>query len=351
MYQYTVNQLAEDSVFTLPQYAHLSLSFSVISGSVTVLFEMFCGGRTWAFASELARPRAREGLTHAPGQTSYPQASLTATTTTTATPFTSDYMEMMKICKQTSPKESYLAITRRLTAEKGLAAVLDGFLPWGFLQSLTKGAVFGAGEAFSRRQLMALGLDGQLGEVLGGGCGGLIQGYFMSPLLLLKTRVMTDPVFRTSGGVLATATASARVGGKVIADEGFAALMKGSGTFAVKRFLDWTTRYFFAVTVENLMRKDPAEKLTQSQKLAAGFAGGVLSALVTIPVDVLVATFQSHANAGAKVSVLETFRAQENVVEFATRGLMARVIHVAATTMLMKQASSMVYQALYPHER
>lgn len=45
-------------------------------------------------------------------------------------------------------------------------------------------------------------LDHQQAMVLSGGCGGFVQGVVMSPALLLKTRVMTDARFRSSGGVL-----------------------------------------------------------------------------------------------------------------------------------------------------
>ena len=80
-------------------------------------------------------------------------------------------------------------------------------------------------------------------------------------------------------------------------------------------------------------------------------SGGSISALVTIPIDVLVATFQSAGKAGKKVSIVETFREQGgigNIVAFSTRGLVARVAHVALTTMMMKPVISMVYDLLYP---
>ena len=80
-------------------------------------------------------------------------------------------------------------------------------------------------------------------------------------------------------------------------------------------------------------------------------AGGSISALVTIPIDVLVATFQSAAKAGKKVSIVETFREQggaAQVIAFSTRGLVARVAHVAATTMMMKTVTSIVYDILFP---
>jgi hypothetical protein len=130
-----------------------------------------------------------------------------------------------------------------VTANKGIAGTLDGFFPWGFAQSLAKGAVFSWGQAACAKSLHDnASLDKQTKTVLSGGFGGLVQGVVMSPLLLLKTRVMTDPVFRTSGGVLATAIASAQVGGRIIANEGPAALFKGVSVFSFKRAADWSTR-------------------------------------------------------------------------------------------------------------
>jgi hypothetical protein len=70
------------------------------------------------------------------------------------------------------------------------------------------------------------------------------------------------------------------------------------------------------------------------------------SALATIPVDVMVAQMQSAAKAGKKVSIVETFKEQGGlgaVVAFSTRGLMARVAHVALTTMAMRFITSKVY--------
>lgn len=107
---------------------------------------------------------------------------------------------------------SYWQITKRVTAQKGLAGTLDGFVPWGFMQSIAKGSVFSWGQAQSASMMHNMGgLTKEQKTVISGGAGGFVQGVVMSPLLLLKTRVMTDPVFRTTGGLFATAVASARV--------------------------------------------------------------------------------------------------------------------------------------------
>ena len=72
-------------------------------------------------------------------------------------------------------------------------------------------------------------------ETLAGAVGGGFQGLVLSPTLLLKTRVMTNPVFRTSMSMVETTAMSTKLGVEVIQTEGLAALMKGSGVFATKR--------------------------------------------------------------------------------------------------------------------
>ena len=39
-------------------------------------------------------------------------------------------LEFLKIAKQTSPNKTYLDLFRGMTQQKGLAGILDGFLPW-----------------------------------------------------------------------------------------------------------------------------------------------------------------------------------------------------------------------------
>jgi len=245
---------------------------------------------------------------------------------------------------------------KRVTATKGLAGTLDGFFPWGFMQAVAKGSVFSWGQAHSA-QLLHNNHDLTKNQktIISGGAGGLVQGIVMSPLLLLKTRVMTDPAFRSSGGIFQTALASARVGGRIVATEGPLALMKGVGVFSFKRAADWTTRYLFVVMVEDAMRSTPQEKLSDGQVAIASLLGGSLSALSTIPLDVLVATFQQAGSAGKKVGVIQTFRDQiaagglGGSIKFATRGLGARCAHVSLTTLMMKTITSWVYDILYPH--
>merc|ERR1711988_900347 len=124
------------------------------------------------------------------------------------------YMEVLKIAKQTSDL-SYAGITRNMIGTKGMVGILDGFFPWGTLQALCKGGAFGLGHSASKRTLQDMGAFDKFprgAEILSGGIGGMIQGVVMSPVLLLKTRVITDPSYRASGGLVETAKMSSAIG-------------------------------------------------------------------------------------------------------------------------------------------
>lgn len=261
------------------------------------------------------------------------------------------YMEVLKIAKQTSDL-SYMQITKNMIKKKGLSGVLDGYFPWGSIQCFAKGATLGFGQALGRKML-----DGRVSdstaETLSGGIGGGFQGFVMSPILLLKTRVITDPSFRGTGGTWQTTVAATKLGVELVQREGMMVLMKGAGTFTVKRIADWTTRFFFAEQVTNLARQSKGvdnNTLTFGEKMMCSLLGGVLSATVTIPIDVMVATIQDAGKAGQQVSIMKTFQdkiaqgGMRGLVEYSTRGYVARVAHVGLTTMLMKTVSSAVYQ-------
>jgi hypothetical protein len=260
-------------------------------------------------------------------------------------------LEFMKIAKQTSTK-TYPEILRSITAERGMLGLLDGFVPWGLLQCIAKGAVFSWGQAQAMSVLHGnTVLSEHATTILTGGLGGFAQGVVMSPLLLLKTRVMTDPVFRTKSTTWQSVVNSSLVGGRIIRDEGFMVLTKGMGLYSTKRFADWTTRFAFVELLEMQARALSEDgKISNGTKMLCGLGGGTLSALVTIPMDVAVAIRQAAAQAGGNTSMVDVFRqklAEGTLLEHSTRGLVARVAHVALTTMLMKQVTSAVYRTLY----
>lgn len=253
-----------------------------------------------------------------------------------------------QICKQTAASSqgvSYAALVRSIAAQKGARGLWDGFFPWGLVQAATKGAVFGMAQVVARQQLERTSLSADTCLVLSGGIAGGAQGLALSPCLLLKTRVMTDASFR---GKDAGAAQSLRVGLRVIRTEGPLALMKGSGVFALKRVADWTTRYWFADASGKALFGSSAQQ-SSTQQLVASLCGGALSTLATLPMDVLVAQIQQASRAGVHVSALGEFAAQlragglVQLLRFSSRGLVARICHVALTTAMLRTVTDLLY--------
>ena len=127
------------------------------------------------------------------------------------------------------------------------------------VQAVAKGGVFGLAHAVAKAYINPLVEEGVLpvavGLTLAGGIAGGFQGYVLSPTLLLKTRVMTNPVFRESMSLLQTTLQSFTIGFDVVGREGVAALMKGSNIFALKIVFDWCTIYLFSDMFEAILFK------------------------------------------------------------------------------------------------
>eukprot|EP00123_Amoebidium_parasiticum_P006084 comp17138_c0_seq1/m.15933 comp17138_c0_seq1/g.15933 ORF comp17138_c0_seq1/g.15933 comp17138_c0_seq1/m.15933 type:complete len:348 (-) comp17138_c0_seq1:274-1317(-) len=257
-------------------------------------------------------------------------------------------LQFMKIQRQTTGKP-YRTLFKEITRYKGYVGLLDGFLPWGAIIAVGKGAVFGWGHAASK-QLLVGHIPEQVAEVVAGGMGGLVQGIVANPILLLNTRVMTNPEFRRSSGFMESARASTHVFQDVVRREGPLALMKGAHIVAGKRVLDWSSRFFFVAVAEYGMSAGHTRELSFKERGVASLTGGMLSCFFTLPLDVMVATVQQNAKAKQKVPFLRTvltvwqsggFR---GALEFSTRGMVARAAHVALATFLMKTVTSVIYQ-------
>lgn len=194
-----------------------------------------------------------------------------------------------------------------------------------------------------------------LALTLAGGIGGGFQGYVLSPTLLLKTRVMTNPVFREKMSLFKTTLLSFTIGFDVVRQEGLLTLMKGSNVFAMKRVFDWATRYYFADLFEaTMVAYKKGQALTLAEKSAASFLGGVASTCCTLPLDVLVAKTQDAKKAGVKVSAIQLFNDElkekgwSGLRQSYMKGFEARLAHVCLTVVVMKTMAPVVYQILFP---
>lgn len=237
---------------------------------------------------------------------------------------------------------------------------VSGFIPWGVVQAVMKGGVFGLAHSVAKSYTMPLAKKGILPDLvaltIAGGIAGGFQGYVLSPTLLLKTRVMTNPVFREKMSLLRTTLLSFTIGFDVVKNEGLLALMKGSNIFALKRVFDWSTRYFFSDMFESMMLNagyGVNGSLSPKEQFIASMLGGYASTVFTLPLDVIVAKSQDAKKAGQKVSAWKTFMKDyeeggwKGLYNANMMGFEARLAHVCLTTVVMKTGSGLMYNYLY----
>jgi hypothetical protein len=267
-------------------------------------------------------------------------------------------LEFFKIVMQTSPPgTTYVSVFKDITSQKGVSGLWDGFIPWGVLQAVLKGGVFGLAYEAAENILKPLAQEGKipmkLAMTLSGGIAGGLQGFVLSPTLLMKTRVMTNEVFRESMSLWQTTWKSMVIGGDIIKKEGLGSLMKGANTFATKRVFDWASRFYFADLFEALFIRLKGSSLSLGEKSVASFLGGVASTVLTLPLDVLVAKTQDAKKAGVKVSAWKLFTDElhkEGWVGLRNnymKGFEARLLHVCLTTVVIKTMSPIIFNIIF----
>ena len=77
---------------------------------------------------------------------------------------TTNKPEFLKICMQTSDAgATYGSVIRAITQQKGIGGLWDGFVPWGMVQAISKGAVFGLVRIFKKNTFVhyIMPLDGE----------------------------------------------------------------------------------------------------------------------------------------------------------------------------------------------
>jgi Mitochondrial carrier protein len=254
------------------------------------------------------------------------------------------FMENIKMEKQRTSLP-YPQLIRQ-TLRQGLKGFWGGFWPWGFALGMTKGSVIGGSRAYLLSHFEKR-MSKKNADLLSGFGAGSVQGVFMSPILLARTRVNQSITERAAAaaarggvietGLMAEAVFSMKVLNTGIKEEGISLLFKGMPTMVAKRTLDWGTRFIFIGNYKNFFleraRANGRNKLNDLETLVASFAGGATSCAVTMPVDRMMPILQqSRAGNEGIVKFLRGKIATEGVGTLG-RGFLMRATHTGYHTM------------------
>ena len=266
------------------------------------------------------------------------------------------FMENVKMEKQRS-SQPYPTIMRTILGQ-GVRGFEAGLLPWGVVLGFTKGAVLGSSKAYFQDYWTSQGYDASQAAYISGPMAGGVQGAFMSPLLLARTRVNQSVSERAARGEAAmTMSAEVRhsftILNSLVKEEGAAGLARGMPLFVFKRAFDWGTRFAILTYLRDGLKKDhaaqgeAAPKLTQFEKFWTSFMAGALSIPITVPVDRMAPVIQA-AGSEAKDGILPYLRrkiAEEGVGTIFRGGIM-RTIHTGWHTVFAIFLSDVIAERL-----
>jgi len=264
------------------------------------------------------------------------------------------FMENVKIEKQRMNKP-YPTIMKTWLRQ-GLSGFWLGFWPWGFTLAMTKGSVVGFSRAYFLNQFEESGLmSKKRADIASGFAAGMVQGVFMSPILLARTRVNQSMTQRAEaeGGKLTTGLMeemrkSMKIMGVAMKEEGTGVIFKGMPTMVCKRALDWGTRFIFMRMFREQFAKSnkEGEPLSDLQRLAAAFWGGALSVGVTQPIDRMMPILQQAGASGEGIIAFTRRSISEQGLATIQRGAMMRIVHCGWHTAFAIFASNKIYDAL-----
>jgi len=258
------------------------------------------------------------------------------------------FLENLKMEKQrTSLPYPQLA---RGILKQGIKGFENGLVPWGLILGLSKGFVLGGSRVELEYQCRRVGMSDKKADVVSGFGAGAVQGIFMSPLLLARTRVnkaLTERALagQTTDTLREEIAHSTRVLADVVKTEGWTSLLDGMGVCMLKRSLDWGSRFIFVGKVKEAFAHDDGTPLTDAEKLASSFLGGAFSVLVTMPVDrTLPLLQQGHSEHGEGVITMMKQKLKNEGYGTLFRGVGVRTIHTGWHTMFALFVADKIYQ-------
>eukprot|EP00124_Ichthyophonus_hoferi_P001347 Ihof_evm9s67 gene=Ihof_evmTU9s67 len=207
------------------------------------------------------------------------------------------FMENIKMEKQRTSRP-YPKIVKNMLSQ-GIRGYEAGLWPWGFVLGLTKGSVLGGAKAKFDALGRYYGLNKKTADLVAGFGAGAVQGLFMSPILLARTRVNQNLIDRAMAGnkqlsVSEEMRLSSRILNDAIKKEGIMMLTTGMATCIFKRSMDWGTRYLFINLIRaKLQDSKGGLALTDTEKLYTSYLGGAASVTVTQPIDRLMPILQA----------------------------------------------------------
>ena len=259
----------------------------------------------------------------------------------------------MENLKQRTSKPYYSLASN--TLKQGIRGFEAGLLPWGVAIGFTKGTVLGWSHSYIKNICYRKDISSNTTAYISGFGSGAVQGAFISPLMLARTRINESITQRGLNNQIKTGwkndlKMSSGILYSVVKNEGITSLFKGMPVMIARRSIDWGLRFSIKNSLDlqlKLYKSSSAKgrsQLNNYEKLATSFASGVISSAFTMPLDRMIPIMQSSSKDGI-IKTMKTNLANEG---FGTlfRGYGMRSIHTGWHTTFAIFVADYVYDVI-----
>ncbi len=256
--------------------------------------------------------------------------------------------EQIKVVRQSSGYSYYSILTNLINKKGYFNLFYRGYFPWGILQSSTKGLPILFVPSKIKRILLFHNICSENKAVYIGGClGGVCQGLITTPTQRLKTLAYTNNNSNNTDYKHII---------QICKERGINTIMRGYQVLMLRRGLDWGFRYYgMTSTLGYLKNNDITENDLKNknfkyytiynklvQNIIGGLSGGLLSTVITTPLDTIISKHQSSCSKHNIINTVSTLYSNGRFIRL-YRGFGIRLLFASYSTFIIIGGGELIY--------
>jgi hypothetical protein len=203
-------------------------------------------------------------------------------------------MENMKMEKQRTNK-SYIDIYK-VFYRRGINGYLSGFIPWGVLMGFGKGFIVGGISKKIEYDLNDKNISDNNKQIIKGVGTGIFESIYMNPIMMARAKTNEyigssnynkEKIFKKSLKILNSS----------INKNGIKSIYSGIQLLALRRSIDWSSRFFIIHKFQNfILKKYDIDELSLYQRLYTTAIGSAITTPFSTPIDRLLPIIYTSDN-------------------------------------------------------
>ncbi len=234
------------------------------------------------------------------------------------------FMENIKMEKQRTSLK-YSVITKNLI-RKGMHGYLSGFFPWGIMLGFGKGFIVGSFSNEIGNHLKKYDFNDKNKSIIKGIGTGIVESLYMNPIMMARAKVNKKISTSSNNNI----KDSIYILNKSIKQNGIRSIYNGISLLALRRSIDWGSRFTFIQYFQNNIIKyynyQNINDLTMFQKFYSTALGSALTTPFSTPIDRLLPIIYTSSNFKQVIKKIKYNTIKYGVVQTFFSGLVMRSI-------------------------